>query len=121
MKLSSMIPATFKFIKKNWLAFLLLFVVVFISISWYKDHADLLAMHEISQETHRLEIDSITESHTRENEEQQKLLDEYLSQMETMEKEYEKELRRLYHRRDASFAKNFKLFQNNKEELASLR
>tara|TARA_R100000808_G_C2150357_1_gene159093 strand:+ start:1877 stop:2269 length:393 start_codon:yes stop_codon:yes gene_type:complete len=108
------------FLRNYWYIPLILAGIVVTWVVMRKKNDRLVKMLKIAEESHKKEVDAINEAHRREQEERQRIEEEYRKRLIEIEAEYAEKKKDLEEREKRLIKKYTKMYYNNPEELKSI-
>jgi len=77
-----------QFLSKHWREVLIVLMAVGISVAWSQDHKSLVKAYDSTVQSYETQLEALNKSYQRELERKEQALQDYQAKMEEIEKEY---------------------------------
>ena len=105
------------FALKNWKAILIVLLLAVIALKNSRDYRLMQTAYETQIESHQAQIDGLKEIHSREIQEKQLLMENYMESIAAIEEEYEKATEMIEQLREDKKGKYRNKFNQDREQL----
>ena len=106
-----------EFVLKNWKAILIVLLLAVIALKNSRDYRLMQTAYETQIESHQAQIDGLKEIHSREIQEKQLLMENYMESIAAIEEEYEKATEMIEQLREDKKGKYRNKFNQDREQL----